>query len=226
MEHHTLIIGNKRYSSWSLRGWLAMKLSGIEFEEVVVPLYQADSHANLKIANPAAPPKVPSMKIGTAAIWDTLAICEYLAELAPDANLWPKDQIMRAHARSVVSEMHSSFLALREHIPMDLSKRVPNGDLPEDVETDIARICEIWRDCRAKYQASGPYLFGELSLADVFFAPVTVRFRSHTVPLDDVCASYFETLWSLPDFKDWRAAAEKEEWVIENGNYYGDQKTA
>ncbi|MCR9214341.1 MAG: glutathione S-transferase family protein [Proteobacteria bacterium] len=226
MEHHTLIIGNKRYSSWSLRGWLAMKLSGIEFEEVVVPLYRADSHAELKIANPAAPPKVPSMKIGSGAIWDTLAICEYLAELVPEANLWPTEQITRAHARSVVSEMHSSFLALREFIPMDLSKQVPYGDLPDEVEADIARICEIWRDCRQKYQDKGPYLFGELSLADVFFAPVTVRFRSHTVPLDEVCSSYFDAVWSLPDFKDWRLAAEKEEWVIENGNNYGEQKTA
>ena len=209
-----LVIGNKRYSSWSLRGWLAMKLSGMPFEEVVVPLYRADSHINLKAVNPAAPPKVPSLIIGENAIWDTLAICEYLAEQCPDARLWPEEIFARARARSVVAEMHSSFIALREHVPMDLSKRLPFERLPEEVEADIARICEIWRECRALYSGKGPYLFGEISLADVFFAPVLVRFYSRSVPLDENCQAYFDALWALPEFVEWRQAAEKEEWTI------------
>jgi len=218
-----LIIGNKRYSSWSLRGWLAVKLSGIEFEEVVQPLYNPDSHAHLRRLNPDAPAKVPSMIIDDQAIWDTLAICEYLAEIAPDAGFWPAEQMKRAQARSVVAEMHSSFTAIREHIPMDLSKRVPYDRLPEDVETDIARICDIWRECRSKYAGDGPFLFGALTLADIFFAPVTVRFASHSVPLDDVCQEYFDAVWALSDFSDWRVAAEAEAWVIDNGNDYGEQ---
>ncbi|MEX1035132.1 MAG: glutathione S-transferase family protein [Sneathiella sp.] len=209
-----LIIGNKRYSSWSLRGWLAMKLSGIVFEEVLVPLYRADTQDNLRDANPAAPPKVPSLKVRDNAIWDTLAICEYLAEQCPDAGLWPEEVFARARARSVVAEMHSSFTALREHVPMDLSKRQPYARLPDDVDADIARICEIWRECRALYSAQGPYLFGNMSLADIFFAPVLVRFYSRSIPLDDTCQAYFDTLWALPEFVEWRAAAEKEEWII------------
>ncbi|MAZ01692.1 MAG: glutathione S-transferase [Sneathiella sp.] len=209
-----LIIGNKRYSSWSLRGWLAMKLSGMTFEEVVVPLYRADSHTALKAANPDAPPKVPSLKVGENAIWDTLAICEYLAEQCPTANLWPEDVFARARARSVVAEMHSSFMALREHVPMDFSKRLPYAGLPDEVEADIARICEVWRECRSLYSEQGPYLFGKISLADVFYAPVLVRFYSRSVPLDETCQAYFDTLWALPEFIKWRQTAEKEEWFI------------
>lgn len=222
MSTPVLIIGNKRYSSWSLRGWLAVKMSGIAFEEVVQPLYRSNSHAHLKQLNPEAPAKVPSMITEGQAIWDTLAICEYLAEIAPDAGLWPEDIMTRAHARSVVSEMHSSFTALRTHVPMDLSKRVAYDRLPKDVETDIARIRDIWRDCRGKYESDGPYLFGKLSLADIFFAPVTVRFFSHAIPLDDVCQAYFDAVWALPEFAAWRAAAAEEEWVIDG---YGEQQT-
>lgn len=214
MSDTILVIGNKRYSSWSLRGWLAARLSGLDFTEVLVPLYRADTPERLKEVNPKAPPKVPSLLIGDNAIWDTLAICEYLAERFPEAKLWPEDTFTRAHARSVVAEMHSSFAALRDHIPMDLSKHLAYEAQPTDVAADIARICEIWRQCRADYSAAGPYLFGQISLADVFFAPVLVRFHSRSIPLDDVCQAYFDTLWALPEFVDWRSAAEKEEWVI------------
>lgn len=214
MSQNVLVIGNRRYSSWSLRGWLAAKLSGMEFEEVLVPLYRAGCHDELKKVNPAAPPKVPSLKIGDGAVWDTLAIGEFLAEQYPEAHLWPEETLERAHARSVVAEMHSSFLALREHVPMDLSEKMPYAPLPEDVEADISRICEIWRDCRARYNDKGPYLFGRISLADVFFAPVLVRFYSRSVPLDEVCQDYFNTLWALPEFVEWRGAAEMEEWTI------------
>lgn len=221
MTDHVLIIGNKRYSSWSLRGWLAVKLSNIEFEEIIQPLYQQNSSKKLKSLNPVAPAKVPSMLVDGQAIWDTLAICEYLAELVPEAGLWPEDRMRRAHARSVVSEMHSGFLALRDHIPMNLSQRVEYFELPEEVEADIQRIIEIWQDCREKYSVDGPYLFGKLSLADVFFAPVMVRLLSISYPLDAVCQTYLEAVWALPDFKSWRADAEKEEWTIVNANYYG-----
>lgn len=215
MSEIILVIGNKRYSSWSLRGWLAMKKSGIEFEEVLVPLYREGSHAELKIANPLAPPKVPSLKIGDKAIWDTLAICEFAAEQAIDGKLWPEDVYIRAHARSVVAEMHSSFVALREYVPMNLSKKIPYEQLPAEVEIDINRILEIWHECRSEYADKGPFLFGEFSLADIFFAPVAVRLNSHSVPLDEVCQSYFDTLWAVPDFQDWRVSAEQEEWVID-----------
>lgn len=214
MSQNVLVIGNKRYSSWSLRGWLAARLSGMAFEEILVPLYRPGCHEKLKEVNPTAPPKVPSLKVGKAAVWDTLAICEFLAEQYPDAHLWPEDTFTRAHARSVVAEMHSSFMALREHVPMDLSKKTPYDPLPEDVEADIARICTIWRECREKYAKSGPYLFGTISIADIFFAPVLVRFDSRSIPLDEVCQAYFDTLWALPEFAEWRADAEKEEWTI------------
>jgi glutathione S-transferase len=223
MSDIILVIGNKRYSSWSLRGWLALRMSGLRFEENLVPLYRKESHAELKNANPLAPPKVPSIKIGKQAIWDTLAICEFAAEQRPDAGLWPTDTYVRAHARSVVAEMHSSFVALRDFIPMDLSKRVPYGRLPEEVEVDIARICEIWRQCRNRYATEGPYLFGTFSLADIFFAPVAVRLYSHSVPLDEICQTYFDALWALPEFQEWRVAASQEKWVIDDANNYQAQ---
>jgi glutathione S-transferase len=223
MSELVLVIGNKKYSSWSLRGWLAMKKSGLPFKEILVPLYRETSHAELKKANPIAPPKVPSLKIGDQAIWDTLAICEFAAEQSSEIKLWPADSIVRAHARSVVAEMHSSFVALREHIPMDLSKKVPYEPLPESVESDIMRICQIWRQCRSKYSSDGPFLFGNFSLADVFFAPVTVRLCSHSVPLDEICQSYFDTLWALPEFVEWRDEAAQEEWVIGDANEYEAQ---
>ena len=214
MSDTILVIGNKRYSSWSLRGWLAAKLSGLEFEEVLVPMYKADTHANLKKVNPSAPPKVPSLKIGENSIWDTFAICEYLAEQFPDAHLWPQDVFARAWARSVVSEMHSSFQALRDHVPMDLSKKLSYAPLADEVEGDIARICQIWRECRAAHATEGPFLFGSISIADLFFAPVLVRFYSRSVPLDNICRQYFDALWALPEFVEWRVAADTEEWVI------------
>jgi glutathione S-transferase len=224
MSEIILVIGNKRYSSWSLRGWLALKKSGLKFEEVLVPLYREASHADLKKANPLAPPKVPSIKIGDKAIWDTLAICEFAAEQATDVNLWPEDVFIRAHARSVVAEMHSSFVALRDYIPMDLSKKLPYQQLPDEVEADILRIVEIWRQCREKYADEGPFLFGQFTLADIFFAPVAVRLHSHSVPLDEICQSYFDTLWALPEFQDWRAAAEREKWVIGDASNYAAQQ--
>lgn len=211
-----LIIGNKRYSSWSLRGWLAARLSGLAFEETLIPLYEEGSSEKIKAFNPNAPALVPSLRVGDHAIWDTLAIAEYFAEAAPDKHLWPADPLERATARSVASEMHSGFAALRNHVPMDVRAKHPYKPMPEAVEKDIARILDIWRSCRKAHQDKGPFLFGHITLADVFYAPVLVRLESRSIPLDPVCQAYFNAMWDEPNFAEWRDEGLKESWIIEN----------
>jgi glutathione S-transferase len=202
----TLVIGNKNYSSWSMRPWLALAHHKVPFEEIVINIYADDKKARILEHSPAG--KVPILKDGKTTIWDTLAILEYLADKFPDLHLWPKDPAMRAHARSISAEMHSGFQALRQATPMNL-KRVPRPiELNEDVKADVARIEAIWNDCRMRYGKTGHFLFGEFSAADCMYAPVATRFRTYEVSVTN--RAYYEAMLGLPAMQDWIGAAERE----------------
>ncbi|KAB0548268.1 glutathione S-transferase family protein [Pseudomonas argentinensis] len=203
-----LVIGNKNYSSWSLRGWLLVELSGAAYQETLVPLFRADTHARLLEHSPTA--KVPVLKWDAGVIWDSLAIAEYLAERFPEAAMWPRDVAARAMARSVCAEMHSGFGALRSHMPMDMQRNAPLASVTDDVKHDIQRIVAIWTGCRERFGQGGPYLFGEVSIADAYFAPVASRLRSYGVQLPAEAAAYVETIFQWPAFQRWLQAALKE----------------
>ena len=215
MTETVLVLGNKRYSSWSLRGYLALKFAGIAFKEEVIPLFQVDTHSRIKAFAEAAPARVPLLVTGGKPVWDTLSIMEYAAEMSERELLWPEDRYARAHARSIVAEMHAGFAALRDYIPMNLSRHDPHTPVPQEVQADIDRICRIWEDCRSAYGEKGPFLFGSLSLADAAYAPVVVRFRSRSIPVSPVCQTYMDEVWELPAFAEWRQDADKESWVID-----------
>jgi glutathione S-transferase len=212
VSEFTLVVGNKNYSSWSLRGWLAARAAGIPFDEVLVRLSEPGSKEALLKHSPAG--KVPLLKHGERVIWDSLAIIEYLGEIRPDAGLWPADPAARAHARSIAAEMHAGFQALRAHMPMNLRKSLPGKGRGRDVAEDIERISGIWIDCRARYGAAGPFLFGPFTAADVMYTPVATRFRTYAVELDDVCQEYVDAVLARPDFLEWHEAALEEPWVI------------
>ncbi len=205
---YTLILGNKNYSSWSLRGWLALKQTGARFEEVLVPLSQPGTREAILRHSPSG--RVPALRDGELVIWDSLAIGEYLAEKHPAAGLWPAEAPLRAIARSVAAEMHSGFAALRTALPFN-ARRTPSplARTPE-VEADVARIVEVWNDCRARYGAGGPFLFGKPTLADVMYAPVVGRFHVYGVPLAGAAAQYADAVLALPAMKEWFAAARVE----------------
>lgn len=203
-----LVVGNKNYSSWSLRAALAVDLSGAACDEVLVRLFQPDSRARLLRYSPTG--KVPVLVTEQGPIWDSLAIVEYLAETYPDAQLWPRDSYARAVARSVCAEMHSGFIALRSHLPMDLARDQALAEIPADVAADIARICVLWADCRGRFGGGGEFLFGQLSIADAFYAPVAARLRSYRVELPEVAAAYVESLYRWPAFERWYQAALQE----------------
>lgn len=204
-----LVIGNKNYSSWSLRGWLLVELSGAAYQETLVPLFRADTHARLLEHSPTG--KVPVLKTEDAGvIWDSLAIAEYLAERFPEAGLWPRDVAARAMARSACAEMHSGFGALRSHMPMDMQRNAPLASVTDEVKHDIQRIVALWAGCRERFGQGGPYLFGQLSIADAYFAPVASRLRSYGVQLPADAAAYVETIFQWPAFQRWHQAALKE----------------
>jgi glutathione S-transferase len=208
----TLVIGNRNYSSWSLRGWLAASLSGIAFETELVRLSEPGSHAALLGHSPAG--RVPVLKHGDRVIWDSLAIVEYLAELCPDAGLWPADADARATARSITAEMHAGFAALRANMPMNLRKALPGKGRGPGVAEDIARIGAIWRDARGQFGQDGPFLFGRYCAADAMYTPVASRFRTYGVELDPTCQAYTDAVLSWPAFLTWQTAALEEPWII------------
>lgn len=200
----TLYVGSKRYSSWSLRPYLALAQTGVAFETKTILLDQQDTKAKIAQVTPAA--RVPVLHDGDLVIWDSLAICEYIAEQHP--SLWPSDRAERARARSISAEMHSGFAALRRDMPMDvLSDKRGQGHTPEAL-SDAARVQAIWRECLDK--SGGPFLFGELSVADAMFAPVVTRFRTYGVELDAPLASYSKAVVGLPAMREWIADAERE----------------
>ncbi len=219
MSEFTIILGNKAYSSWSLRGWLLLKRSGAAFEEVVVPLFRPGFKAAILAHSPSG--RVPALVAGELTIWDSLAIAEYLHECYPEAGLWPEDPRVRAVARAVTAEMHAGFATLRERLPMDL-KREPLAPGEIDTSTgalgaEIARIAEIWTDCRSRAPGGGPFLFGEFGAADAFYAPVATRLRSYGVALEGTAAAYRDALLAWPDLVAWTEAAQAEPWVNETG---------
>jgi glutathione S-transferase len=209
-----LVIGNKNYSSWSMRPWLALRANNIAFEEVFIPLYtgEADKKRILSFTDSG---KVPALIDGDVTIWDSLSIIEYAAERFPEAGLWPKDRAARAHARSVSAEMHSGFMALRNECGMNLHRPVRPTALSDDARANIARVQQIWIDCRARYSGAGPFLFGSFGAADAMFAPVVHRFRTYAVATEPETQAYMDTMMALPAFQEWTRAALAETLIID-----------
>ena len=209
----SLVIGNKTWSSWSLRPWLVLKRFNVPFEEIQVQLRQAETKPALLRHSPAG--KVPVLRDGDLLIWDSLAIIEYVADLYPDKPIWPRDRIARGVARAVSAEMHSGFQQLREVCPMDLFAIKPMETFPEGVEHNIRRIVQSFRDCRSTYGGNGPFLFGSFSAADAMYAPVCSRFRTYVPDLgrfgdDGTAAAYGETIFAMPEMVEWAQGARTE----------------
>ncbi len=206
-------LGNKNYSSWSLRPWLVLKAIGVPFEETVIPLYQATSREAILRYSPSG--RVPVLQHGERMVWESLAICEYLAESFPMSELWPGDPEARAVARAVSSEMHAGFQALRGHLPMNLRASVAGRGVTPAVQADIDRVTAIWRDCRGRFGAgNGDYLFGRFTIADAMYAPVVTRFRTYRIALEPEADAYCETIMALPAMQEWIAAARVEPMVV------------
>jgi glutathione S-transferase len=206
----TLLIGNKNYSSWSLRPWIAMKVAGIPFEEIVVSLDAADFKARaLEIADTG---KVPALKDGATKVWESLAILEYLAEKYP--SLWPADAGARAHARAVSSEMHAGFAALRRECPMNFCRATKVRELTPEAIADVTRINALWTDCRSRFGNGGPFLFGPFTAADAMYAPIVSRFQTYAVDVNGAARDYMRAVTALPAWAEWGAAARQETWVL------------
>ena len=211
-----LIVGNRNYSSWSLRGWLACKQSGLPFEVLTVPLYGEDWEAQRR-SDDLAPSsgKVPILWDGEAVVWDSLAIVEYLSDKVGRDRFWPKPDDARAMARSMAAEMHSSYAALRRECTMNIRTRV-DGFVPgEAVAKDVMRVLQLWAEARARFGKGGPFLFGAVCAADVFYAPVVSRFLTYGLPVPGFAGAYMQAVWEHPWMAEWIAAAEAEDWVIE-----------
>jgi glutathione S-transferase len=205
-----LVIGNKNFSSWSLRPWLLLKQAGLPFREIPVHLRQADTKAQILAHSPSG--KVPALIDGDLTVWDSLAICEYLAEKASlnHVDLWPADPKARAEARSVSAEMHSGFAALRQQMSMEVAASRPGEGQTPEVLADIARIAALWTSSRERFAAAGPFLFGDFSVADAMYAPVAFRFHTYGVELPPLAAAYRDTLLALPAMREWAAGARAE----------------
>lgn len=210
-----LAIGNKNYSSWSMRPWLAMRAGGIAFDEVFIPLYTGINADKERILNFTGSGKVPALVDGDVTVWDSLAIIEYVAERFPEAKLWPQDIGVRAHARSISAEMHSGFLPLRSECGMNLHRPIGAIALSADAQANIARVQQIWGECRERYGRSGPFLFGAFTAADAMFAPVVHRFRTYAIEVTPVVQAYMDTMMALPAFAEWTRAGLAETLVIE-----------
>jgi glutathione S-transferase len=198
-----LVIGNKNYSSWSMRPWLALRANGIPFQEIFVPLYTDNKSDKDRILSFSQAGKVPALVDGDVTVWDSLSIIEYLAEKFPQAKLWPEDRAARAHARSISAEMHSGFLPLRSECGMNLHRPVRSIALSEDAQADAARIQAIWAECHQRYGKAGPFLFGAFTGADAMFAPVVHRFRTYAIPVEGDARYYVEAMNALPAFQEW-----------------------
>jgi glutathione S-transferase len=212
MSRPTLVIGNRNYSSWSMRAWLVLRATGADFDEVLVPLGRPETGAEILRWSPTG--RVPALHDGGLLVWDSLAICEYLAEKFPEAGLWPANPAARAAARSVTAEMHSGFTALRSKMPMNLRASRPLAERDPAVDEDVRRILEIWESCRRDFGAGGELLFGEFTIADAFFAPVASRFITYGVEPQGAAGRYMEALWAQPAVREWADAARAEDlWV-------------
>jgi glutathione S-transferase len=211
-SRYTLAVGTKNWSTWSLRAWLVMKASGAPFTEHYVRLRHSETSDAAKAVSPSG--LVPTLTVeengDRFVIWDSLAIAEFMAEAHPEAGLWPSDTKTRAVARSVSSEMHSGFVSLRQQMSMDLAREIKGVTPTAETQAAIERITFVWGECRSKYGASGPYLFGNFSIADCFYAPVVSRFRGYGVSLSGAPAQYAEAIWSHPFVREWATAAVQE----------------
>ncbi len=218
MARYTLVIGNKNYSSWSLRAWLAMKQTGIAFDEVRVPLFEDGYQARIEQYSSAG--KVPVLVAGNITVWESLAICEFLAERHPGQRLWPADPAARALARAICAEMHAGFAALRNAMPMNIRSTHPGKGMTPEVKRDIERVTAIWEQCRKNYGAGGELLFGHFTTADAFYAPVVSRFQTYAVKLPPAARAYADAVLRLPAMQDWITAARQEtEFVAEDEPY-------
>jgi glutathione S-transferase len=211
MAKATLTISSKNYSSWSLRGWLLTKFSGLSFEEIVIAPDDPSARAEILLISPTI--LVPCLRHDGATVWDTLAIAEYLNEVRPDAGLLPADRIQRAHCRSISGEIHSGFATLRASLPVNLKGHFPGFKIWTRAQADIDRVCTIWAECLDT--SGGPFLFGERTMADAMYAPVVTRFATYDVKLEPRLKSYADTIMNMPEMVEWIAAAREEPAEIE-----------
>jgi glutathione S-transferase len=207
-----LTIGNKNYSSWSFRPWIAMKVAGIPFDEEVISLDAKDF--KLRVTRISGTGKVPALADGKVLVWESLAILEYLAEKFPNARLWPADPVARAHARAIAAEMHAGFVPLRRLLPMNMWRPVQKRELTPDVQSNVRRLEAMWTDCRTRYGAGGAFLFGAFGAADAMYAPVVSRFHTYSVEVGALARAYMDAVMALPAWGEWRAAALQEPWVL------------
>ena len=218
MSRLKLIIGNKNYSSWSLRPWLVLKQSALSFDELRIPLYTDSSKRDILRHSPSG--KVPVLEDGDITIWDSLAICEYLAERFPEKELWPKEVAARAVARSVSAEMHSGFSNLRQNMTLNCRGSFPGKGMAQGVQEDIDRIQGIWNDCRRRFGSGGPMLFGHFTVADAMYAPVVLRFATYGVKTDPLSEDYMASIQALAPIQEWLAAARAEPEFISQFEMY------
>ena len=207
-----LIIGNKNYSSWSLRPWIAMKVAGIAFAEQVISLNDPQFKRTVAKISPTG--KMPALADGEVHVWESLAILEYVAEKYPHARLWPADPAPRALARAIAAEMHAGFAPLRRHLPMNMWRPVIPRQLTPEVKANVRRIEEMWIDCRTRYGAGGAFLFGGFGAADAMYAPIVSRFHTYAVEVGEAARAYMAAVMALPAWGEWRAAALAEPWVL------------
>jgi glutathione S-transferase len=207
-----LIIGNKNYSSWSLRPWIAMKVAGIAFDERVISLDDPQFKRIVMEISPAG--KVPALADGDVRVWESLAILEYLAEKFPDAKLWPDDPKARGHARVIAAEMHAGFVALRRESPMNFWRPVKQRELGPEAVANVRRIDAMWTDCRARFGAGGEFLFGAFGAADAMYAPIVSRFATYAVEVGPASRAYMAAMTGLAAWQEWKAAAVQEPWVL------------
>ncbi len=212
-----LIIGNRAYSSWSMRGWLAVQQSGLPFEELLVPMF-GEEWEKRREGDEFGPSsgKVPVLWDGDTVVWDSLAIIEYCAEQSERARYWPEDSAARGMARSMAAEMHSSFASLRRDMPMNIRRVVDGVALSAELRAEIERILVLWAQARARFGGGGDFLFGEWSAADIMFAPVVTRFVTYRAPVPPFAAAYMDAVLSHPHVADWIEKAQEEPWVIEH----------
>ena len=212
-----LIIGNKNYSSWSLRGWLAVRQSGLHFEEITIPLYGEGWDQQKRERGEIAPSqgKVPVLWDGEAVVWDSLAIVDYLADKVGRDRFWPKPDDARAMARSMVAEMHAGYAALRSQCPMNIRRHVADHVIDQAARADIVRILTLWAEARARFGKGGPFLFGTFCAADIFYAPVVSRFLTYGIKVPGFADTYMQAVWEHDWLRAWVAAAEAEEWTVQ-----------
>jgi glutathione S-transferase len=217
MADFTLVIGNKNYSSWSLRGWLIARIAAIELEEIIVPLDLPETQPTIRKHSPSG--RVPVLLHRGLAVWESLAIAEYLNDLKPEAGLWPASPAARAHARSISAEMHAGFVDLRNNMPMNIRASYPGKGMTPQVRADIERITGLWRDCRKRFAGAAAkdegFLFGTISAADAMYAPVVTRLKTYGVPLDSDSEAYCTAILGYPPMKTWINDAKNEPWLIQ-----------